>query len=108
MANEATSTAESLSELFSTDRARIENLGRAAPSALRVYDLLRDRILVSSTRVAETLGLTWPAVQAAIERLERLGIVKEVTGKRRDRVYAYERQLRVLDEGTGGVSPRAV
>jgi Fic family protein len=104
VANEATSTAESLSELFSTDRARIENLGRAAPSALRVYDLLRDRILISSTRVAETLGLTWPTVQAAIERLESLGIAKEVTGKRRDRIYAYERQLRVLDEGTGGGS----
>lgn len=104
VADEATSTAESLSELFTTDRARVEKLGRAAPSALRVYDLLRDRILISSTRVADTLGLTWPTVQAAIERLERLGIAKEVTGKRRDRVYAYERQLEVLDEGTGEFS----
>jgi Fic family protein len=51
--------------------------------------------------VAKTLGLTWPTIQAAIERLESLGIAKEVTGKKRDRVYAYERQLRVLDEGTG-------
>jgi Fic family protein len=104
VANEATSTAESLSKLFSTDRARIENLGRAAPSALRVYDLLRDRILISSTRASEMLDLTWPTVQAAMERLESLGIAKEVTGKRRDRIYAYERQLRVLDEGTGEVS----
>lgn len=103
VADEATSTAESLSELFATDRAKIESLGRAAPSALRIFDLLRDRILISSTRAAETLGLTWPTVQAAIERLESLGIVKEVTGKRRDRIYAYEKQLRVLDEGTGEV-----
>jgi Fic family protein len=101
VANEATSTAESLSELFTADRARVEKLGRAAPSALRVYDLLRDRILISSTRVAETLGLTWPTVQSAIERLEGLGIAREVTGKRRDRVYSYERQLKVLNEGTG-------
>lgn len=104
VANEATSTAEALSDLFRYDRARVEGLGRAAPSALRVYDLLRDRILISSTRAAETLRLTWPTAQAAIERLEGLGIAKEVTGKRRDRVYAYERQLEVLDEGTGGFS----
>jgi Fic family protein len=101
VANEATSTAEALSDLFRFDRTRVEKLGRAAPSALRVYDLLQDRILISSTRVAETLGLTWPTVQAAIERLESLGIAKELTGKRRDRVYAYERQLKVLDQGTG-------
>ena len=77
------------------------NLGRAAASALRVYDLLRDRILISSTRVTETLDLTWPTVQTAIRHLEKLGIAREVTGKRRDRVCAYERQLEVLDEGTG-------
>jgi len=104
VANEATSTAEALSDLFRYDRARVEELGRAAPSALRVYDLLRDRILISSTRAAGTLRLTWPTAQAAIERLEGLGIAREVTGKRRDRVYAYERQLEVLDEGTGGFS----
>jgi DNA-binding transcriptional ArsR family regulator len=79
----------------------VEELGRAAPSALRVYDLLRDRIVITSTRVAEATGLTWPTVQAAIDRLESLGIAREVTGKRRDRVYAYERQLAALDEGTG-------
>ena len=101
VANEATSTAEALSELFAADRARVERLGRAAPSALKVYDLLRDRILISSTRVAEALGLSWPTAQAAIGRLERLGIAKEVTGKKRDRVYAYDRQLEVLDKGTG-------
>jgi len=104
VAKEATWTAETLSDLFRYDRARVEGLGRAAPSALRVFDLLRDRILVSSTRVAETLGLTWPTVQAAIERLEALGIAREVTGKRRDRVYAYEKHLKVLDEGTGEFS----
>ncbi|MFH1764406.1 MAG: Fic family protein [Gemmatimonadota bacterium] len=99
VANEATGTAEALFNLFAADRARVESLGRAAPSALKVYDYLRDRIIVSPTRTAEILGLTWPTVQAAIERLEALGIAREVTGKKRDRIYAYERQLRVLDEG---------
>lgn len=60
--------------------------------------------MISPTRVTEALGLTWPTVQAAIERLEGLGVATEVTGKKRDRVYAYEQQLRVLDEGTGQTS----
>jgi Fic family protein len=101
VANEATATAEALSDLFDQDRSRIEQLGRAAPSALRVYDLLRDRILISPTRATEILGLTWPTVQAAVERLEALEIVTEVTGRKRNRVYAYHRQLQILDQGTG-------
>jgi Fic family protein len=105
VANEATSTAEALSRLFEEDRRRVEQLGRAAPSALKVYDLLRDRIVISSTRVAEITGLTWPTAQAAMKRLESLGIVREVTGKKRDRIYAYLAQLRVLDEGTGSILP---
>jgi Fic family protein len=57
VANEATSTAEALFDLFALDRARVDKPGRAAPSALKVYDLLRDRILISPTRAVEVLAL---------------------------------------------------
>ncbi len=80
VAEEAAGTAAALSDLFKADRARVETLGRAAPSALRVYDLLRQRILLSSTRAVDELGLTWPTVQAALERLEKIEIVREVSG----------------------------
>jgi Fic family protein len=99
VAEQATGTAEALRRLFDEDRAKVEGLGRAAPSALKVYDLLRERILLSATRGAAETKLSWPTVQKALERLEGLGIVEEVTGRKRDRVYKYERQLRVLDQG---------
>ena len=47
--------------------------------------------------VVEELDLTWPTVLAALERLERLGIVNEVTGKKRNRLYGYSAQLEILD-----------
>lgn len=102
VAVEAARTAEVLSDLFESDRSRVEALGRAAPSALRVYDLLRDRVLISPTRAAADLGLTWPTVQAAMSRLEQLGIASEVTGRKRNRLYVYQKQLRTLDHGVGG------
>ena len=101
VANEATRTANALEELFATDRKRVEGLGRAAPSALKVYDLLRERIVISPSRAAEELAITWPTVIAALSRLESMRIATEVTGRQRDRLYSYAAQLKTLDLGVG-------
>jgi Fic family protein len=98
VAEEATRTAEALSDLFRSDRQRVESLGRAAPSAIKMYDRLREQILVSPSKAADDLGYTWPTAMAALKRLEGLGIAEEITGKSRDRLYAYAKQLRILDE----------
>jgi Fic family protein len=100
VARQATGTTLALRALFEADQARVMELGRAAGSALRVYDLLRQRVVLSAPRAATELGLTWPTVNAALQRLTRLGIAKESTGRARDRVYVYRRQLELLDAGT--------
>ncbi len=100
VANQAADTATALIALFTRDRARIQALGRAAGSALRVYDVLRRRIVVSIPGVAKEARLTWPTAKAALERLGHLGIATESTGRRRDRLYTYKKQLAILDRGT--------
>jgi len=100
VANQAADTATALVALFARDRARIQALGRAAGSALRVYDVLRRRVVVSIPGVAKEARVTWPTAKAALERLEDLGIAKESTGRRRDRLYTYRKQLAILDRGT--------
>jgi len=52
--------------------------------------------VVTVPRAAEVLGLTAPPVRKAIELLTTLEILRETTGKQRDRVYAYEAYLRML------------
>ena len=49
---------------------------------------------------APQLNLTPPTIRSAVESLEALGIVREITGKQRDRIYIYDRYVRILDEGT--------
>jgi len=41
-----------------------------------------------------------PSVYAAIERLERAGILREATGRRRGKLYVYDKYLAILGEGT--------
>jgi hypothetical protein len=69
---------------------------------MRVHDVLRRRIVVSIPGVAREAGMTWPTAKAALERLQRLRIAAESTGRRRDRLYTYSRQLRILNRGTSG------
>jgi len=101
VANQAADTVTALVALFEKDRTRIQGLGRAAGSALKVYDVLRRRIVVSIPGVAKEVGVTWPTAKAALERLRTLRIAAESTGRRRDRLYTYVRQLELLDRGMG-------
>ena len=99
-ADSAVTTAQRLTKLFRVDRERIQREGRAAGSALRVHEVMQERPLVTMPEVQTKTSLSFPAVSAGIQLLSRLGIVKEITGKRRDRVFAYSKYLAVLNEGT--------
>jgi len=99
-AEAAVSTAQRLVALFGEDRARIVPKGRRAGSALRVHDALKARPLASMQAVCTRSGLSFPAAASAMELLVELGIARELTGKRRNRVFAYDRYLAILSEGT--------
>jgi len=101
-ANGAVTTAQRMNELAIRDRARIQRVGRSAGSALRVHEALLARPIHTITRIAEATRLSVPAVTSSIEAMSELGLVREITGRRRGRVYAYEPYLAVLREGTEG------
>ena len=96
----AVSTTRRLLELFARDRNTIEKLGRRAGSALRVYAALRERPILSITEASERASLSFSAASSAMELLVDRGIVRELTGKRRGRVFAYRRYVAILNEGT--------
>jgi len=96
----AVATAERLATMFAADRARIEPTGRRAGSALRVHGALKTRPISSMTEVCRTTGLSFPAVSSAMDLLVEMRIARELTGKLRNRLFAYDGYLAVLNEGT--------
>jgi Fic family protein len=103
-AEQASSTAGRVLALFRHDQTKIETIGRAAGSVLRVHQLMRRKPLVTIPRAAADLGLSPPTVAASLQHLDQLGIVSEVTGRRRDRVFVYRQYLDILNEGTAAPS----
>ena len=100
VAEGAFATARNASEKIRDDRSRIGRQGRRARSALRVHQSLVERPVGSIGHLARRTGLSAPTVAAALRVLEELDIVREITGRQRGRVFAYERYLAVLREGT--------
>jgi len=99
VSNQACGTVEKLTWMFEQHKSKIEEIGRAANSALNVFELLKKRCLVSLPVIQNELKLTFPTANKALLNLQNLGFVKEITGKRRDRIFSYEPYLKVLHTG---------
>ena len=99
-ANQAFDAATRIAELFKRDRERITAESERAGSALRVHDLLQQNPFATPTALVAQTGLTAPTINAALADLQRLGVVDEVTGRRRGRVFGYRAYLDILNEGT--------
>jgi len=99
-AQEAAETATRILSLFSRDRQKIQKLGRSAASALRVHECLQRKPIANIAGTAKALKISIPTVTVALNHLVRIGIVEEVTGKRRDRIFTYSRYFNIVSEGT--------
>jgi Fic family protein len=99
-AQSAVDTAHRLLALFRDDTARIAGHGRSVARVQRVFEAFRARPLATIAALAARTGSSVPTVSRAVESLVALGIVKEITGRKRERVFAYGQYLDVLAEGT--------
>lgn len=99
-ARQVVDTSRSALALFEQHREQIQSVGRSAGSVLRVHEELKRHPILSIQKTAGRIGLSGPTVADSLTRLQQLGVVREVTGKKRDRVYTYSPYLALLAEGT--------
>jgi Fic family protein len=94
VATEATEIATRILSLRERDRARIgTGLGRRAANAFALLDELFKRPVVSARVVEAALGVSQPTAGALIRELGEIQILEEITGKQRNRVFAYRDYL---------------
>jgi len=96
----ATATTKRIVQLIERDRQRIHELGRAAGSALLVFDQAVKEVVLRIPSTAQRLPISEPTVATATTHLENLGILREITGKPRNKIFAYDQYLAILSEGT--------
>lgn len=95
----AVQTAQRLVALFGQDSRRIQNTGRGAANAQRVLHALRSHPVATLKLLCTETGMSFPTVGKVMQTLTQLGIARELTGQRRNRVFVYDGYLNILNEG---------
>lgn len=97
---QAVATATKIRDLFSADRARIqEAAGRKAPTVLRAHEHMQRKPFFTIPQASEAVNLAQPTVASAIRILTQLEMVKEIGDKKRDRMYMYAPYVAILSDG---------
>jgi len=98
-AEQAAHSARRIVAVFEEDRRKIEALGRPAASVLRVFELMQRRPILSIPAAAASTGLSAPTIAKSLVHMQRLGMLCEITGRQRRRLFVYDAYLKVLSEG---------
>ena len=96
-AEEATVKARAIVALREEHRAFIQEHGLST-NAFRLLDLLFNRPLVDVGLVRDSLGITFATANKLVEGLQELNLLREITGRKRDRIFRFEPYLRFFEE----------
>jgi len=95
-ADEATDTAERIFELRELHRTLV--IDEIGTNGLRVLSALFQRPLVNVNYIGRVLDVSFPTANRLVARFEELGLLREVTGQKRSRLFRYEPYLRLFDD----------
>jgi Fic family protein len=98
-AEQATETAQKLLSLFRADLELIEKSNKGTASLYAIFNYLKKHPLCSTNDIKKACDLSLTTVIRGLEQLESFGIVREITGKERHKIFTYDRYLVLLSSG---------
>lgn len=98
-ADSAVQTARRLQTLWENDQQRIATLGRIATSCAALHRLLQEKGITNIVQASQTLAINRTTVSHCLARLQELGIVREITAQRRNRLFVYDEYVKILSDG---------
>lgn len=90
VAREASVTARRIQQLRDEHRAMIADNIAGTPIGLVLLDQLFERPMVTVNAVRGIVGRSYPVANDLVSKFAQLGLLREVTGQQRNRVFAYQ------------------
>jgi len=91
-------TVKKINKLFESDLAKIESLGRARFTCTQALEYLKQLPQVSVQLLSQELKVSLPTARSSLNNMTSLGILKETSGKQRDKIYVYQKYLNILED----------
>lgn len=98
-ANQVVATSQAISSLFKTDQEKIASLKRAGITARQAHERLQKVALSNAINMAAALEVSVPTARAALNNLKELGIVKDIAGTGKERLFVYVGLIELLEQG---------
>ena len=98
-ADSAVDTAKQLMVKTEQDANLLNEQGRAVGSLRKLHQALQQRPIANAAWLRQRTEMAPATIQTALQKLEKLGLIEELTGKQRDRVYAYKNYIEILNQG---------
>ena len=92
-ANKGIQTFDSILQLQKQVDLDIQKLRSRAANAQKITNYLYQRPLINAEKIVEVAGISYPSAYKLIEDMEKLEILKEITGGQRSREYIFERYI---------------
>lgn len=99
-ADDGVDAAQRLFTLLGQHRKKLTRHGKATVPAIGLFEMLPGHPIITLNHAIDLLETTKPTAAKAIDILRTVGILRETTGRQRDRVYAYHDYLQVLTKDT--------
>ncbi len=95
-----------VASLVTADRKRLLQSAKAGPASYRLFEMLPMMPRFTIERVRTQLATSFPTATAAVKVLEDLGIVTELTGQKKNRIYSYQAYVQLLSQSSSETSGR--
>ena len=98
--NQAVNTAKNLIALINNHEAKVNSMGRASSTALVVYRCFVKQPVLNANAIQTQTSLSAATIHSSLENLIKLGILEEVSQKKRNKIFVYKEYINILNEGT--------
>lgn len=98
IAKNSITTFDSILKLKSSIDLKVQKFGSRMPKAIRVLEFLYNKPMVNANNVAEITSLSLPSAYKLIEDLEKMKILTEITGSKRDRLFIFSDYIKLFQK----------
>ena len=96
-ANQAVDTSKKIIKLKDEDTKKILSLGRSASKATLVFNSLFHTPTLTVKAVEKITGLKNPNALLLVSKMIKMGILKEIPGRKRNKVFRYQNYVNLFD-----------